>query len=134
MTVRGVGGMWTLAARVVLAAVAVAGCSWQPGDRMPPAPPDVRAAVTEVEAAFAALPDEPRVFHKAAVEAVPKLRTALQAWSTQASGVGARNLIRGWALEAGMLESSMAQLPDRVEANDCGSITAAWKRLRSKLP
>jgi hypothetical protein len=110
------------------------GCSMKEVRNIPPFPEAVRTALAEADAAFALAQDAPVPFRKAAAAAVPKLRRALAAWSNAAEGIDIRNRIRGWAIEAGLVETAVGALPERPISEDCRSVLASWRDFRSQLP
>jgi len=110
------------------------GCSMKEVRNIPPFPEAVRTALTEADAAFALAKDAPVPFRKAAAAAMPKLRRALDAWSNAAEGVDIRNRMRGWAIEAGLVETAVEGLPERPTSEDCRPVLASWRDFRSQLP
>ena len=123
-------------APVVLAVLLVPqlGCSMKEVRNIPPFPEAVRTGLTEAEAAFAMAKDAPVPFRKAAAAAMPKLRRALDAWANAAEGIDIRNRIRGWMIEAGLLETAVNALPERPTSEECRAVLASWRDFRSQLP
>jgi hypothetical protein len=112
----------------------LAGCAPAGPRNMPPLPADVRAGVQEVEAAFASAKTDPPTFVKLAQEALPRLRQALQQWGETLSNPAHRSAIRSWALEAGQVETAVAQLPAAPSPAELRSVRDAWTNFRGALP
>jgi hypothetical protein len=121
---------------VVLAVLLVPqpGCSMKEVRNVPPFPEAVRTGLAEAEAAFAMAKDAPVPFRKAAATALPKLRRALDTWANAAEGIDIRNRIRGWMIEAGLVETAVDALPERPTSEECRSALASWRDFRSQLP
>ncbi|MBI5486596.1 MAG: hypothetical protein HY905_04615 [Deltaproteobacteria bacterium] len=124
-------GAWVAA----FALVCCFGCAMKSRPRdMPAAPPEVTAARAEVDDAFRAARDDPRTFAKLVGKAVTKCREALEQWALVAGGDSARGAIRGWAIEVGAIETSIAQLPKSPQEDQLRPIRDSWSRLRPELP
>ncbi len=128
-------GRWKTASFVlVVLLVPQLGCSMKEVRNIPPLPEGVRAGLTEADAAFAMAKDAPVPFRKAATAALPKLRRALDLWGNTVEGTDIRNRVRGWAIEAGLVESAVAALPERPTSEECRTVLASWRDFRSQLP
>jgi hypothetical protein len=127
----GVGHWGSLAAPLV---ALLAGCAPTAPRDVPPMPADVRAEVREVEAAFASAKTDPPTFVKLAKEALPRLREALQRWNETAPNPAHRSAIRGWALQAGQVETAVAQLPAAPSPAELRTVRDAWTSFRGALP
>jgi len=111
------------------------GCAMKSRPRdMPAAPAEVAAARAEVDDAFRAARDDPRTFAKMVGKPVTKYREALQQWAIVATGDSIRSAIRGWSIEVGAIETSIAQLPKNPEEEQLRPIRDSWSHLRSDLP
>jgi len=118
-----------------LAALATASsCSMKAPSDIPPAPPEVRQAIRDVDVAVAGVAGDPNGFVREALDKIPALQEALDAWAAGMDRIVAARAIHGWSLEAGIVLTGLQALPDPATAADCGPMVAAWKRLRSALP
>jgi hypothetical protein len=101
---------------------------------LPPMPAEVKLAVDNVDAAFAAAAGNAAGFRRAAAATLPALRRELDAWSAKTSGNEARGIIRGWMFEAGQIESGLSLLGPTPRPDECQPLVQAWRRLRGKMP
>lgn len=95
--------------------------------------PEVRERVRELDNAFLLAETDPPAFARWATDLVPKLREALDVWYFKAPGERARAAVRGWTIEAGIIETALRSLPPNPTAQDCRPIVEKWKTLRAKL-
>ncbi len=124
----------SLLSAAVAAAAASPGCDCEMKARRPEPTAEVREALAEVDAAFAAAEADPRTFRRAAVAALPRLRGALEAWHNRLPRAAPRGVVRGWMIEAGAIETSVSALPAGPTPEQCRPIAAAWRNLRGEMP